>query len=206
MQQTSSKTGRSSSHKVQSKKTAASVATNSHVNGLNHSLTSTTAVPHVTANGHLTPSKGATFEHRMTNGATRTVHVRGRGDPETTSSQLPSPTSPAPSIDEIARHYFPVTLGASYVLQATINDGPSPTRLSESALARGLAQPNTQPWMKVKGGERKPGDSGRARRDLRRSHSAGRRPGSVQSSSSSNSVSSIERMHLMTVDMPIIGE
>lgn len=110
-------------------------------------------------------------------------------------SQLSSPISSASSSDEFARHYFPVTLGASYVLQATISDGPSATRLSESAVARGLRQPDPQPWRKgIKNGSR------------RQQHRGGARPGSAQSSSSSNSVSSIERMHLMTVDMPTIGK
>lgn len=202
---------RSSSVKASHRTSVDGVSTmNGHVNG-GVQLYSATAY----TNGYgrsVTSRKTDTEQqqHRVTNGVGGSAWVSN--DAGVTSGDcvvqgdtvavdlLPSPISPSPSVDEMARHYFPVTLGSSYVLQASMSDGgPPPARLSESAVARSLAQqqPSTHHWQQQH--HHKTGG-----RSTRRSH--GGRPSSAQSSSSSNSVSSIERMHLMTVDMPTIGK
>jgi hypothetical protein len=217
MKQTSSSSkhghghARSSSVKASHRTSVDGVSTvNGHVNG-GAQLYSASAY----TNGYgrsATSRKTGTEQqqHRVTNGVGGSAWVSNgagvtsgdcvvQGD-TVAVDLLPSPVSPSPSVDEMARHYFPVTLGSSYVLQASMSDaGPPPARLSESAVARGLAQqqPSTHHWQQQH--HHKAGG-----RSTRRSH--GGRPSSAQSSSSSNSVSSIERMHLMTVDMPTIGK
>lgn len=178
-----------SSRQAQAKGTTSLLNGDGHINGDLTSLGVTTnGKMNGTMNGHNRSSLDLSAEWKSS--------FRQKGQTSVSTSYdeaMLSPTSPPFNVDELARHYFPVTLGASYVLQATIDDGPSPIRLTESARARGLARPDTQPWQTK---------SGRSKSSSSRHH---QRPSSAQSSSSSASVSSIERMHLMTVEMPSVA-
>ena len=101
-----------------------------------------------------------------------------------------SATSSNSSIDNLVREFFPVTLGAAYMLNSI---PPSSKTLSPPPKA--LPQPNSTPW-KV-GTKPKPKSPSRKRQS---------RPGSAHSSSSSASRSSLDKMYFLTAEAPHTGQ
>ena len=124
-------------------------------------------------------------------------------------------TSLASSTDHaLVREYFPVTLGASYEagkpLSPTENGNSSTSSLSPPVKG-GLTTADLTPWKVSNPRAKSPGSrikrpsSGHSSTSSR-SRSRKSRPSSAQSSSSSASKSSLDKMYLMSVEAPTIGE
>ena len=114
--------------------------------------------------------------------------VGGAGGGEESATTTTSSTS---SIDTLVREFFPVTLGAAYML----NSIPPSSSKTLSPPPKPLPQPNSTPW-KVGTKPKSPG--GRKQRQ--------NRPGSAHSSSSSASKSSLDKMYFMTAEAPHTGQ
>ena len=89
--------------------------------------------------------------------------------------------------EDLAKEYFPFTLGAAYTML-------QPPHLNKSTLnnmPNGILRPNPAPWTRKKSGSRT---------------SRSKRPQSASSNSNSSSTSSVDRMYLLTAEAPAAGK
>ncbi|ELT90034.1 hypothetical protein CAPTEDRAFT_206407 [Capitella teleta] len=112
--------------------------------------------------------------------------------PKDSSSTTSYGATSVSSVDALAREFFPVTLGPAYdMLRSCTDDESSKSSHTPSPVTPVTLKGLSNPW--------------KSKRAHSPGHNRKSRPGSAQSSSSSNSKSSIDRMYLMTVEAPNTG-
>ena len=163
---------------------AADKIQNGHSSSLGHHKSQRTHHHHHHSNKHKDTKK----DRELAAVAAAAAAAYSSDEPPISSPPLDS------SMDALAKEYFPVTLGAAYMLNS-IQPNKSGTL---SPPAKGLPQPSAQPWIASATGKPK-----RSKSPGRKSRSS--RPGSAHSSSSSASKSSLDKMYLLAAEAPNSG-